>query len=196
MRKWIIPRPNHLVTCIHARGLCIYSISSIPVLTFVYCSIRCCFVRFAFIVCYVCDWYTNYWDGNGEWVPFGTGPSLRLNIPRFFLVSHWILCALDGKHYFLNCFIFFFCVLLRCIQKSICVRPVTHLMATGMACTKNPFAWSVHARAAVCMVWAQWYTAHLARPDGSTVPIYITSSETPGVPAYDEHVGCITVIDQ
>ena len=75
--------------------------------TFVYCSIRCCFVRFAFIVCYVCDWYTKYWGDNGEWVPFGTGPFLRLNIPRFlFLVSHWILCALDGKHYFLNWFIF------------------------------------------------------------------------------------------
>ena len=68
-------------------------------------------------------------------------------------------------------YFFFFCVLLRCIQKFICVRPVTHLMATGMAGTKNTFAWSVHARAVVCMVWAQWYTAHLARPDGIPVPI-------------------------
>ena len=46
------------------------------------------------------------------------------------------------------------------------------------------------------MFWAQGCTAHLARPDGSTVPIDITSSETSGVSAYDEHVGCITVIDQ
>ena len=92
--------------------------------------------------------------------------------------------------------VLFFCVLLRCIQKSICVRPVTLLMATGMSCTKNPFAWSVHARATVCMVWAQWYTAHLTGPNGTTIPVDIKSSEAADVSAYDEHIGCITVIDR
>ena len=95
--------------------------------------------------------------------------------------------------------VLFFCVLLRCIQKSICVRPVTHLMATGMACTKNPFAWSVHARAAVCMVWAQWYTAHLTRPDGIPVPIDVEPDAASGVstviPIVDEYFVWSTVVN-